>query len=319
MNYGCRIIRLTVPGGAGNPVNVVAGYDNLETYRDDPHYLGGIVGRYANRIRNGQFSIDGQTFHVTPNEGDHHLHGGVRGFDRRFWDVDTVQRDGFKGVVMTRHSPRGEEGYPGNLVATVHYLIPDTARELHVTCEARTDAPTVVSLAQHSYFNLTGEFDRNVMDYSLRLHADTYLPIDADKLPTGEIAPVAGNAMDFRNGRRIGEIFRRSDTQVRRAGGCDHCFLINGRSGTMRPVAVLTDPFSDRSMEVLTTAPGVQVYTANHLDGTTVLQGGKAFARHGAICFETQRLPDAPNHESFGDVVLRPGETYRSVTVYRFS
>ncbi|MFJ5259522.1 aldose epimerase family protein [Streptomyces sp. NPDC088387] len=292
LSYGGIVQSLEVPDGAGRPVGVVLGFGDLDGYLAHPGpYFGALVGRYANRIAGGRFPLDGATYALARNSGHNSLHGGERGFDKRVWDVEPVE----DGLRLSRVSPHGEEGFPGRLEVTVTYRLgPDGA--LRVGYEAVTDAPTPVNLTQHSYFNLAGSGSAG--GHELRIDASRYTPVDADLIPTG-VAPVADGRFDFRTARKVGS-------------GYDHNFVLD-KGVTAGPVEVaeLRDPASGRTLTVSTTEPGLQLYTADHLD--------EPFAPGDGIALETQHFPDSPNRPEFPDTVLRPGEVFRSETVYGFA
>jgi aldose 1-epimerase len=301
MSYGAIVTELHAPDRQGRAADVVLGYPDLAGYVAGTSYFGCVAGRCANRVAYGRFSIDGRPSRVSINNGPHHLHGGVRGFDRRVWDAEA---DGSR-VRFTRTSPDGEEGYPGAVRASVEYALTD-ANEFRIEMTATTDAPTLVNLAHHSYWNLAGR--GTILDHRLTLEADGYAPVDAMLIPTGEIAPVAGTPFDFRRPRRVG------DELANVPGGYDHNFAL--RTGG---VARLEDPASGRVLEIRATEPGIQLYTGNFLDGTSKGKGGASYPKHAGLCLETQKFPDAVNHPGWASPVLRPGETYRHVMIHAFS
>ena len=326
--YGATLVRLLHPSPPGSPpADVVLGFDDLADYLAPQPYLGATVGRYANRIANGRFVLDGTEHRVTRNEGVHSLHGGAVGFDKVVWSVVTARDD---RVELRYVSPDGDQGFPGTLACTVRYELTEDD-VLRIAYEAATDRRTIVNLTNHAYFNLSqspenGVSSRTILDHRLSIDADRFLPVTSDLIPTGEIRPVDGTAFDFREpatlGHRLRETSRAdgpSGEQLRIAGGFDHCFVLNGREGTLRRAAVLSDPASGRRMEVHTTSPGLQLYTGNMLDGTVRGRGGIAYGRHHALCLETQRFPDAPNQRGFPSAVLDPGDRFTAVTEYRLS
>lgn len=312
--YGGIVTELHVPDRHGRPGNVVLGFDTLDRYLKGHPFFGAITGRYANRIAAGRFVLDGKSYTLATNNGPNHLHGGMVGFDKRLWKgipVRTAHSDA--AVQFSYTSPDGEEGYPGTLAASVTYAL--TARhELRIDYAATTTAPTVINLTNHSYFNLAGSGD--ILNHELELAADRYTPVDAGLIPTGELAPVRGTALDFTSAHRMGE-------RINRAGlatpGYDHNFVLNHGGGSLGLAARLRDPASGRIMEVLTTEPAVQCYSAIHLDGTITGTGGVRYPRFGAVCLETQHYPDSPNKPHFPSTVLRPGQVYQTTTIYRFS
>ena len=300
LTYGCIIASLRVPDANGQSANVVLGFDRLEPYVSASPYFGAVVGRYANRIANARFAIDGREHLVSPNDPPHHLHGGLRGFDKRVWEAEASGNG--TAVVFRRRSPEGEEEYPGALDVQVTYTL--AGRELRVGYEAIAHAPTHVNLTQHSYFNLRGHGD--VLDHVLAIHASTYLPVDERLIPTGELAPVAGTPFDFQEPASIGSRLRPEHVQLARAGGYDHNFVLN-RSDTMLTLAArVLEPASGRTLEVRTTEPGLQFYSGQVVD-------------YRGFCLEPQHFPDTPNRAEFPSTLLRPGERYQSTSVYTFS
>ena len=300
LTYGCVIVSLAVPDGSGRLANVVLGFERLESYLNDSPYFGAVIGRYANRIANARFTIDGREHRVSPNEPPNHLHGGFKGFDKRVWEAE-ISENG-RAVVFRRTSADGEEGYPGTLNAKIIYTIAE--RELRVHYEASTDAPTHVNLTQHSYFNLRGGGD--VLEHQLAVNASTYLPIDARLIPTGECAPVASTPFDFQEPMAIGSRLNVVHDQLKRGNGYDHNFNLNRSDTTLSLAARVVEPSSGRSLEVHTTEPGLQFYS------------GQVVGYRG-FCLEPQHYPDSPNRPEFPSTLLRPGERYHSTTVYKFN
>ena len=320
-NYGGIVTRLLVPDGEGNMADVVLGYDSVTGYENDSAYFGALIGRFGNRIAAGGFTLDGTAYPLASNSESNgipcHLHGGKAGFDRKLWQAETVQEGESQGVKLTYHSPDGEEGYPGNLKVTVHYwLRPDNA--LEIDYHAVTDKATPVSLTNHSYFNLRGEGNGDVLDHKLQLIADRYTPVTGGMIPTGELAPVEGTPFDFNTAQRIGSRIEEDSEQLEIASGYDHNFALKTTSGTPAHVATVTEPESGRTMEVWTDTPGVQLYTGNFLDGSQTGKSGQPYMKRGAFCLETQNFPDAPNQPGFPCSILRPGETCHTRTAYRF-
>jgi len=311
VSYGATLVSLDVPGRNGRAENVVLGYDSVADYEAGTSHFGGTIGRYANRIAKGHFTLDGAEYTLATNNGPNHLHGGPTGFDRRVWEAEPFQRDHEVGVHFRYTSADGEEGYPGQLDASVTYTLTDDGA-LRLDYQATTDKPTHVNLTNHSYFNLAGPASKNILDQELRLDCDTYLEVDPTLIPTGELRAVEGTPLDFRRAKPIG---RDIDRQP---GLYDHCFVCRHPGKGLERIAVARDRKSGRTMEVFTTEPGVQLYTANHFDHEKAA-GGAVYPVHGAFCLETQHWPDSPNHPSFPTTVLRPGATYRSTTVYKFS
>jgi len=313
INFGAIITAVDAPDRGGNKANVTLHFDDLPAYITNPPYFGGICGRYANRIAFGKFTLDGQEYQLATNNGKHHLHGGKDGgFIKKVWQHERIDSDKAAGVKFTYVSPDGEEGYPGTLTVAVTYTLNDD-NELRLDYQATTDKPTVLNLTNHAYWNLAGAGNGTVLDHEMQLFCDKYLPVDEGSIPTGELADVAGTAMDFREPHKIGE---RIDQTVNGNGGYDHCYVVNGKYGELRPAAKIVDPKSGRMLEIFTTEPGIQLYTANHLKGTP--DNGNA-VKHGAFCLEAQHFPDSPNRPEFPSTVLRPGETYRQTTVHKFS
>jgi aldose 1-epimerase len=321
ISFGAAIQEVWVPGRDGELANVVLGFPTLEGYvAKNPHF-GSVLGRVANRLRGAAFTLDGVEYKVTANKAPHSAHGGARPFDRYAWTPAVVEVDGHPAVRLTHISPDGDEGYPGELAATVTYsLSPDGALRLDYT--ATTTKPTVVNLTNHSYFNLAGEGSGTVEKHILQLDCDAFTATDADQIPTGAILPVEGTGLDFRTPRALADALRDgSDPEIRVARGVDHNFVINRPSladTSLARAAILTDPASGRAMETWTTEPGVQVYTGNSLDGSIAGYSGRLYRQTDAVCFETQHFPNSPNQPSFPTVVLRPGETYASTTRYAF-
>ncbi len=308
--YGAAIVSIRTPDRQGHFADVVLGFDRFDAYLTKARYLGTVVGRYGNRIAGGRFMLDGVPVQLTVNSGTNHLHGGNRGFDKVIWSAEPFDRDGHAGIVFTYTSPDGEEGYPGTLKASVTYTL--TSRdELILDYSATSDKATPVNLTNHTYFNLAGR-DRDVLQHLLTLDADRYTPVDAALIPTGEIAPVQGTPFDFRTAAAIGARIDGDHEQLRRGGGYDHNFVLNG-GPALRKVASVAEPSTGRTLEVATTEPGVQFYSGNNLD---LARNG--FGRRAGFCLETQHYPDSPNHPSFPSTILRPGETYRSKTVFTF-
>ncbi len=308
---GATIISIAAPDRDGAPGEVTLGHSSLGGHLGSKAYFGCVVGRYANRIRDGVFTLDGVVRRVTRNHGRHHLHGGLRGFDKVLWSLEEANPSRASFSYLSRD---GEEGYPGNLEARVTYKLNEKS-ELRVVYEATTDKATVVNLTNHTYFNLAGGGD--ILGHVLRLDADRYTPADADLLPTGGAAPVEGTTLDFREPKRVGRDIGSAHPQMRAAGGYDHNYVLNG-SG-LRRVARLVEPICGRALEVYTTQPGLQLYTGNFLDGSDLGRDGAPYLKHSGLCLETQHYPDSPNHPEYPSTALRPGETYNQETVFRFT
>lgn len=317
ITYGGIITSLSTPDREGTMADIVLGFDALEPYLAQPPYFGALIGRYGNRIGGARFTLDGRTYMLAANDGPNHLHGGVRGFDKVVWSGEPFENATDRGVVLRYTSPDGEEGYPGTLAVQVTYTLTD-ANELAVDYLATTDAATPVNLTQHSYFNLAGAGHGTILDYELMIAASSYTPVDTTLIPTGEIAPVESTPFDFRTPTAIGARIDADDAQIRAGGGYDHNWVLD-RSGTgMELAARVVHPASGRTLEVRTTEPGLQFYAGNFLDGTITGKGGLVYAYRGGFCLETQHYPDSPNQPSFPSTILRPGEEYRTRTVFAF-
>ena len=314
--YGATIISVRVPDRTGRVDDVVLGFDNLEAYLTKGRYFGTAVGRFGNRIGNGRFTLDGATFQLATNNGANHLHGGNKGFDKVVWKGEPFERDGNSGVVFTYTSADGEEGYPGTLKASVTYTL-TPRNELTLAYAATTDKATPINLTNHSYFNLAGRGHGDILQHQLTLDADRYTPTGEGQIPTGEIATVAGTPFDFRQPAAIGARIDADHKQIRGGNGYDHNFVLNGWSegarAETRHAARVVEPNAGRTLDVATTEPGVQFYTGNNLDETR-----NGFGRRTGFCLETQHFPDSPNHPNFPSTILRPGETYRSQTIFTF-
>lgn len=313
--YGARIVGLHTPDARGEVADIVLGFDDLDGYLGDGDYHGATVGRFANRIAGGRFELDGTAHSVPANENGNALHGGPQGFDRRLWTARTLD-DGEACVRLSRRSPDGEMGFPGTLDVSVTFTV--QGDDLLIDYEAVTDRPTVVNLTQHAYFCLAG--GGTVEDHVLQVDAEAYLPIDTDLLPVGEPAPVADTPFDLRTPVRIGAQVRRSHPQVLLARGIDHTYVLRPAAAGADPVrraARVEHPPTGRTLEVWTDQPGLQVYTGNMLDGSTVGRGGRVHRQGDGLCLEPQHFPDSPNRPDYPSTVLRPGETYRSREVLR--
>jgi aldose 1-epimerase len=299
--------------------DIVLGYDSAAEYLEKGQYFGVSVGRYANRIANGRFELEGSSYRLETNDGANHLHGGSDGFDKKLWDIEQLESGPDAKAVLAYVSPDGEGGYPGTLTATAIYSL-NESNELTIEYRATADEPTIVNLTNHSYFNLAGQnTPEDVMDHRLTLHAGAFTPTDAGLIPTGELRGVDGTPFDFTTPRRIGERIRNADEQLRLARGYDHNFVIDGDAGVLRPAAKLEDALSGRVLELLTTAPGVQFYSGNFLDGSLVGKSGRAYRQGDGLCLEPQTFPDAPNRPDFPSPRLDPGETYRNIMVFRLA
>ncbi len=319
LNLGGILASVETPDRNGKLDNIVLGFspDNAKFVKNPP-YFGVICGRYGNRIAKGKFILDGNEYTLATNNGENHLHGGKKAFDKYVWDAEPIQGDGFAGVKLTLVSPDGDEGYPGTLISVVTYKLTDR-NELRIEYSATTDKATPLNLTNHAYWNLKGARPESgtVLDHVMHLNCDSYVAVDAESIPTGQLTAVKDDsAMDFTKAKPIGQDL---DKLTNDPQGYDHCWVINGGGdSTKKPVlaAEVREPSTGRVMRVLTTEPGVQFYTANYLPGTLDVNG---FARHGGFCLETQKFPDSPNQPSFPSCILKPGETYRQVTVHEFS
>lgn len=319
ITYGGIITSLKAPGKDSTFQDVVLGFDSMDGYVEGSPYFGAIIGRYGNRIAKGTFKIDGNTYTVPTNDGDNTLHGGTTGFDKVIWNAEEVKDGDNVGLKLTYTSPDGEMGYPGTLETTVTYTL-QADNTLLVKYEATTDKPTVVNLTQHSYFNLSGDFNNTILDTEIMLNADHYLPVDAGLIPTGELRPVAGTPFDFNEAKAIGAEINAEDDQLKKGLGYDHCWVLKDTNGEMKLAATAYDPRSGRFMEVTTTEPAIQFYTGNFLDGTLTQKGGEGtYAYRSGFCLETQHYPDSPNQSEFPSTVLNPGETYETTTSFKFS
>ncbi len=319
-NYGGIVSELHVPDRSGAFADVTLGFETLEEYESqDFPYFGALVGRFANRIAGGRFALDGVVYdQLALNDGENHLHGGKRGFDRVVWDMERVSGDGYSGVVLRYLSVDGEEGYPGNLRTTVTYKLTDRD-EWVIDYEASTDKPTIFNPTNHAYFNLAGHDSGSVMGHEMQIAAKGFTPTDAAGIPTGEIMALEGTGLDFRQPKPLGRDIESDDPFIDIVGGYDHNFALREAPGELALAAVVYEPESGREMKVYTTEPGMQLYTANFLQGALAGKGGYRYQRRDAFCLETQHYPDSPNHPQFPSTVLRPGHTFRSQTVYAFS
>lgn len=322
LTYGAIIQSLTVPDKDGKPGNVVLGFDNPDDYATKSPYFGALVGRYANRIAKGQFTLDGQTYTLAINNDPNSLHGGTKGFDKQIYTARPFTAEDGPALELSRTSPDGEEGYPGALTYSVTYTLTGK-NELKIDYHATTDKPTVVNLSNHSYFNLAGEGSGAITDHVLELNASHYTPVDETLIPTGEIAPVAGTPFDFTTAKAIGQDVRDgSDEQILIGRGYDHNFVLDrpdGDTSSLQLVARVQEPTSGRVLEVHSTEPGVQFYSGNFLDGTFAGTSGKVYRQTDAFALETQHFPDSPNQPDFPTTVLNPGEEFSSSTVWVFS
>ena len=315
-NYGGIITSIRVPDRRGMHTNVVLGYKLLEDYVRDEFYVGSLIGRYANRIHNGRYQVDGKVYQLACNNGENHIHGGHEGFNKKIWESEPIRDPRGGGIKLYLTSPDGEEGYPGTIDVQVLYLLtPDNSLIIDYT--AATDIRTIINLTQHSYFNLAGS--GTIHDHMVRINASGYTPVDGNLIPTGSFRSVEGTNLDLRKERRISQIFMEGRSEELIDEGFDHNFVLDGSGDMSQPSATLYHPGSGRVMDVFTTEPGLQFYTGNHLSSTEAGRGGIPFKKHGALCLEAQHFPDSPNHRAFPSVILQPGHVYRQETRYQFS
>ncbi|MEI6433387.1 MAG: aldose epimerase family protein [Bacteroidota bacterium] len=310
-NYGGIITSIMVPDKNDKMGDIALGYDSLEQYIANNPYFGAIVGRYANRIAKGKFTLNGKVYQLAINNGKNSLHGGIKGFDKVVWDAQEYSDSVKTELVLTYLSKDGEEGYPGNLNVKVTYTL-DIHNNLTMLIEAETDKPTPVNLCNHTYFNLSGA-DTNILGHHLTLYANNFTQVNNELIPTGALPSVSGTPMDFNNSQQIGSRIRKVK------GGYDHNYVLKKDAGKLAMAAQLFDPRTGRQIEILTTQPGIQFYSGNFLDGTIKGKGGKIYGKHYGLCLETQRFPDSPNQPSFPNTILKPGEKYSETTIYRFS
>ena len=316
-NYGGILVSLKVPDKNGKFDDVVLGFNDLDSYLKGHPYFGALIGRYGNRIAKGRFTLNGTEYKLAVNNGENHLHGGIKGFDKVVWTGSESKTKAGPAVTLTYLSKDGEEGYPGNLNVTVVYTLTNND-ELKIDYSATTDKDTVLNLTHHSYFNLAGEGNGDILNHRVTINASRFLPTDAGSIPTGELRPVVKTPFDFIKAHAIGERINADEEQIKLGNGYDHNWIVNGRMGVMRLAATASDPSSGRTMQVWTTEPGVQFYTGNFLDGTLTGKSGKIYQRRYGFCFETQHYPDSPNHAAFPTTTLKKGATFRSSTVYKF-
>jgi aldose 1-epimerase len=320
-NFGATVVTLRVPDRTGKAADVVLGFDNLEGYENGKSYFGATVGRYANRIGGGQFSIGGKTYTLPKNNGNNTLHGGIVGFNKKVWKAREIGSKEGEAIELSYLSVDGEEGFPGNLSVKVVFTVPADRNELKIDYSASTDKETVLNLSNHSYFNLGGEGNGDILDHVLTLHAKQFTPVDNTLIPTGELRDVAGTPLDFTSATVIGKRIDENYEQLVFGKGYDHNWVV-ARSGSGNGLALAAeayDPKSGRKLEVLTSEPGTQFYSGNFLDGTVKGKGNKVYARRAAFCLETQHFPDSPNHPNFPSALLKPGSAFHSQTVFRFS
>lgn len=312
MTYGAILVSLEVPDRVGKIADITLGFDALSGYLQEHPYFGAIVGRYGNRIAKGRFTLEGVEYQLAANNGENHLHGGIVGFDKVLWNAESFRDEIEVGVKLTYLSPDGEEGYPGNLSCTVIYSITED-NEMIIRYEAETDKATPVNLTHHSYYNLAGQGQGDILSHEMMLNADSFTPVDEGLIPTGQIRPVKDSPMDFTTPHPIGS--RIADVP----GGYDHNYVLNPGDSDLTLAASVHEAGTGRVMEIFTTEPGIQFYTGNFLDGSITGKVGKIYKQHFGFCLETQHFPDSPNHSHFPSVILQPGQKYSSQTIHRFS
>jgi len=313
MTYGGIVVSLRTPDRNGKLDDVVLGCDSVEKYEAQTAHFGGIVGRYANRIAHGSFQLDGHTYSIPKNDGDNALHGGTRGFDKVVWQGKQIP----DGVELTYVSKDADQGFPGTLTTTVRYTLSGSA--LRIEYSATTDKDTVLNLTNHSYFNLAGQGKGDILAHVLKIDASRITPVDATLIPTGELKSVEGTPFDFRKPYKVGERIDADDSQLRLGHGYDHNFVLDHPAGELAEAAEVYEPTTGRTLRVLTTEPGLQLYTGNFLDGSITGKEGRVYNRRFALCLETQHFPDSPNHPSFPTTELKPGQKFHSVTEFQFS
>jgi len=316
-NYGGKIVTIIVPDRNGKMADVCLGYESAEGYINGSASMGATMGRVANRIGNAQFTLNDSTYHLAKNNGEHTIHGGAKGFRFKVWDAKQLDD---QNLELSYFSPDGEEGFPGNFTLKVLFTVTED-NELKLTYHATTDKPTVLNVTNHAFFNLAGEGNGDILGHELMVNADSFTPTNESSIPTGEILSIEGTPLDFRNLTPIGERINADYDQLKFAGGYDQNFILNKRENELAMAALLYDPSSGRVMEVKTTEPGIQVYSANSLTGKgpDVGKKGHAYGPQSSVCLETQHFPDSPNHPNFPSTVLNPGEDYVSTTIYKFS
>ena len=317
-DFGGVVVSLKVPDRNDSQADVVLGFNEIEPYFEKSPYFGALVGRYGNRIAQGKFTLNGEEYTLAQNNGENHLHGGIKSFGRVLWQAEPVQTDSSAGLTLRYQSLDGEEGYPGTLDVTVEYALTND-NALRIDYHATTDAPTVVNLTNHSYFNLAGHADGSILDHQVMINADRLVPVDSTLIPTGELTRVEGTPFDFTEPTRVGARIDDDDQQMVYGKGYDHCWVLNNEDGTLALAATVYEASSGRLMEVLTTEPGVQFYSGNFLDGSLTGKDGAVYGKRSGLCLETQHFPDSPNQPDFPSTELNPGEAYETTTVYRFS
>lgn len=320
ISYGATLVSLKIPDRNGKIADVVLGYDQLESYEQGTSFFGGTIGRYGNRIARGEFTLDGMVFHLPKNDGPNSLHGGTIGFNKRVWTGVDRSRADAQVVELSYTSPDGEEGYPGMLKVKVTYTLLAETNELRIDYSATTDKDTVLNLTNHSYFNLSGDMSKDILNHQLLLRAKQFTPVDSTLIPTGKLQAVRGTPFDFTNATAIGARINDDNEQLKFGRGYDQNWVLERtEKGGLQLAAEVFEPTSGRVLEILTTQPGIQFYSGNFLDGTAKGKGGILYAHRTGLCLETQHFPDSPNHPNFPSTELKPGQTYRSTTILRFS
>jgi len=309
LNYGAIIQNIEVSDSVGNFENIVLNYDNLEAYTKDTSFIGATIGRYANRINNAKFTLDGYLYKLNPNDGTNSLHGGLEGFNKVVWTANTSVKNSSASVSLSYHSPDMENGFPGNLFTTIYYTLTNS-NSLEIYYTATTDKKTIINLTNHSYFNLSGNFKKTVLDHYLKIESDYILEVNSKLIPTTKLDNVSSTPFDFRQLKLIGQHITSDDNQLRLGSGYDHCWVLNGE-GDLQSVCKIVHKDTGRLLEVFTTEPGIQIYTGNHLEGI--------YNKHSGVCLETQHFPNSPNEPKFPTVILNPEDTYRSTTIFKFS
>lgn len=318
INYGAIITNIILKDDKGKRSDVVLGYDSLDGYLNDKSFLGAIVGRYGNRIKNGKFRLNGKTYQLACNDGNNHLHGGVVGFSKVLWKAEPIVNKSGSLLKLTYVSPDGEEGYPGTVTITVFYSLTEN-NALLINFQGITDIPTILNPTQHSYFNLSGDFTKSILEHELQIESDKFTPTDEEQITTGDIVKVAGTPMDFRKLTPISKDINADYQQLKYGKGYDHNWVLKNYNSTIRKAALVFEPGSGRFLEVFTDQPGLQFYSGNCLNGSIKGKNGISFKPRTGLCLETQRYPDSPNKPSFPSAILKPEKTYRHTTIYKFS
>lgn len=314
-NYGGIISSILTPDRNEKFSDIVLGFNKLEDYLSGHPYFGAIIGRYGNRIKDGKFKLNGKEYKLALNDGNNHLHGGIKSFDKVLWNCNIVKKNGLEKLELKYLSPDGDEGYPGNLNVTVYYSLNET-NELEIEYDAATDSATVLNLTNHTYFNLSGE--DTILNHKLRLNAEYFTPIDNTLIPTGKLQTVLGTPLDFLTRERIGNRINDNYEQLFLGNGYDHNYVLNKRNDSVSFAAELVDDKTGRAVEVFTSQPAIQFYSGNFLDGSLTGKNGKKYLRRGGLCLETQHYPDSPNKPEFPKVVLNPDDDYKQITIYKF-